>query len=120
MVLSCATAATGEMEFVMSMNTSNISPTFEIHPEQKLRIRARYDATVRHTGEHTYSVLFSANMASLRPCFPALWWSISQHCGGANCDTCSFQVRQMCIDLAGPVRTDRFTRLDSWCTPSVA
>lgn len=52
------TAATGEMEFVMSMNTSNISPTFEIHPEQKLRIKARYDATVRHTGEHTHFALF--------------------------------------------------------------
>lgn len=51
----CATAATGEMEFVMSMNTSNIAPSFEIHPEQKLRIKARYDATVRHTGDLSYS-----------------------------------------------------------------
>ena len=51
----CAAAATGEMEFVMSMNTSNIAPTFEIHPEQKLRIKARYDATVRHTGDFAYS-----------------------------------------------------------------
>ena len=47
----CATAATSEMEFVMSMNTSNIAPTYEIQPEQKLRIKARYDATVRHTGD---------------------------------------------------------------------
>ena len=50
--LPCAAAATGDMEFVMSMNTSNIAPTFQIHPEQKLRIKARYDATVRHTGDH--------------------------------------------------------------------
>ena len=35
----------------MSMNTSNIAPTYEIQPEQKLRIKARYDATVRHTGD---------------------------------------------------------------------
>ena len=58
----CATAATGEMEFVMSMNTSNISPTFEIHPEQKLRIKARYDASVRHTGDLSYSAC-NGNMA---------------------------------------------------------
>lgn len=48
--------ATGNMEFVMSMNTSNIAPTFEIHPEQQLRIKARYDATVRHTG--VMSIMF--------------------------------------------------------------
>ena len=39
------------MEFVMSMSTSNITPAFQIDPEQQLRIKARYNATVRHTGE---------------------------------------------------------------------
>ena len=38
------------MEFVMSMSTSNITPTFQIDPEQQLRIKARYNATERHTG----------------------------------------------------------------------
>ena len=48
----CDAAAKGDMEFVMSMSTSNIVPTFQIDPEQQLRIKARYNATVRHTGEH--------------------------------------------------------------------
>ena len=50
-VCVCAAAAKGDMEFVMSMSTSNITPTFQIDPEQQLRIKARYNATVRHTGE---------------------------------------------------------------------
>ncbi|KAL0039355.1 hypothetical protein WJX79_004672 [Trebouxia sp. C0005] len=48
--------AKGDMEFVMSMSTSNITPTYQIDPEQQLRIKARYNATVRHTG--VMSIMF--------------------------------------------------------------
>ncbi len=44
------------MEFVMSMSTSNVTPTYQIDPEQQLRIKARYNATVRHTGMLPYAV----------------------------------------------------------------
>ena len=50
-------AAKGDMEFVMSMSTSNITPMYQIDPEQQLRIKARYNATVRHTGMPSYAAL---------------------------------------------------------------
>lgn len=45
------------MEFVMSMSTDNIVPPYQIDPVQPLRIKARYNATVRHTGEAFHSSL---------------------------------------------------------------
>ncbi len=57
MHLNCAAAAKGDMEFVMSMSTSNVTPTYQIDPEQQLRIKARYNATVRHTGTLPHAVL---------------------------------------------------------------
>ena len=46
----CPAAPGGATEFAMSMTRSNISPSFQIHPQQQLRIMGRYNATVRHTG----------------------------------------------------------------------
>ena len=53
------------MEFVMSMSTSNITPTYQIDPEQQLRIKARYNATVRHTGTPSYAALCYLTLLSL-------------------------------------------------------
>jgi len=66
-ILKCPAAAMGDMEFVMSMSTSNVTPTYQIDPEQQLRIKARYNATVRHTG-----ALFYAALCSLMPSYAAL------------------------------------------------
>ena len=58
------------MEFVQTMSTTDISPTYTIDPEQQLRIKARYNATVRHTG--MYLLSSHANVFAPHPSSPNL------------------------------------------------
>ena len=44
------------------VTTSNISPTYQIDQEQQLRIKARYNATQRHTGTQSASSQMNHNL----------------------------------------------------------
>ena len=77
------------MEFVQTMSTTNISPTYQIDPEQQLRIKARYNATVRHTGTghffhlHVMSSLSHKRSQGKRLVIHCHWSVLTLHSGYA-------------------------------------